>query len=226
MNLFVKMSAVAACVALSSCVLVVNAGEASYDQPRDADRNSVNRDITLPAGSFVEDVSSVNGNIDIGDTSVAESVTSVNGDIRIGQRCRIESIESVNGRMHVGAGSTIGDDIEVVNGDIELLAEVRIGGDISTVNGALTATAATVHGSVETVHGRIDLRDGTRVDGGLHVEDTGNNRKLAKRVVIVLGQDVVVAGESVFERPVEIHQHATASLGSYRGDDVKIMPLD
>ncbi len=226
MNLVLKLVAIVGCVLLSSCVLVVNAGESTYDSRGDHDRSSVNRDISLPPGSQVEDVSSVNGRIEIGENSVAESVESVNGDIQLGSRCTIESVESVNGRVQVGIETAIGDDIEVVNGDIDLQRGVRVGGDISSVNGALRAVASTIYGRVETVNGAIDLRDGTRVDNGLHVEDTGNIRQAHKRVLIVLGQDVEVDGDSVFQRPVEIRKHATASLGDYRGDDVKIVELD
>lgn len=226
MPLFFKAAAISACALLCSCVLVVNAGETSHERHDDYDRSSVNRAITLPPGSQVEDVSSVNGRIELGDTSVAESVESVNGRVEIGQRCHIEDIETVNGDVNIGAGSVIGDQIETVNGDITLLRDVRVGGDISTVNGALKASAASIRGKVETVNGGIELLAGSRVEQGLHVASAGHATNKRKRVIVVLGEDVVVTGASVFERPVEIRKHASASLADYRGEDVRIVPFN
>ncbi len=226
MTLIFKAAAVSACALLCSCVLVVNAGETRHDRHDDYDRSSVNRAITLPPASQVEDVSSVNGRIELGDTSVAESIESVNGSIDIGERCHIEEIESVNGAVQVGAGSVVDDEIETVNGDITLHRGVRVGGDISTVNGDLHATAATIVGRVGTVNGRIELLDGSRVEQGLRIESPGHGNNKHKRVIVVLGENVVVAGASVFERPVEIRKHASASLADYRGEDVRIVPVD
>ena len=226
MTLFFKAAAVSVCALLCSCVLVVNAGETSHDSQDEYDRSSVNRDITLPPGSQVEDVSSVNGRIELGDTSVAESVESVNGRVDIGERCHVEDIETVNGDVRVGVDSVIGDEIETVNGDITLQRNVRVGGDISTVNGAFKATATTIRGKLESVNGGIELLAGSRVEQGLHIESPGHGNNKRKRVIVVLGEDVVVSGASVFERPVEIRKHASAHLADYRGDDVRIVALD
>ncbi len=210
---------VAASLALASCVFIVSADQAEWEEA--ANRHAVNRDTRLPAHSRADRVASVNGRIEIGPDSELNGISSVNGPIRVGARSRLARIESVNGEILLEDGVQLHQDIQSVNGPVHLQPGSAVGGSVRLVNGTLNAVRARIGGSVETVHGEIVLLDASRVERGLQVRSSGKGGHHPVR--ILLGEGVVVAGLSRFEQSVQIFRHASATLGDYQGEDVSIL---
>lgn len=212
LNLFLLLVS----AALMSCVLIVNA---EADDWAEGGR-SINRSIHLPANSAAEDVASVNGRISLGADSTAQTVETVNGSIELGPRCRVEDVQTVNGSLRLAEDVTVSGDVRTVNGEIVLNRGVQVAGDVSLINGEARLEGARVQGALQTVSAQLELLAGSRVEQGLQVREA-TGRQEVERVTIVLGPGVVIGGESEFARPVTIYRHASASLGEYRGDDVK-----
>ncbi len=220
MKSMLNLCLVAASLTLASCVFIVSADESGWEDA--ATSSTVNRNIRLPAHSQAEQIASVNGRIDIGPDSQLESVSSVNGPVRVGARSRLARIDSVNGDIELADDARLTEDIQSVNGPIHLRRGVSVGGSVRLVHGHLRAEQARVAGMVETVSGEIELLDGSRVEQGLNVRASRHGDS-QKPVRVLLGEGVVVAGLSRFERPVQIYRHASASLGDYQGADVSLL---
>ncbi len=132
--------------------------------------STVNKSIHIAAQRQVADkVNSVNGSITIGTGAVIQGdVETVNGGIDIERGCRIEGqVETVNGGIDVAADSRISGGVETVNGHVGLEPGVQVARGIETVNGPIALTSATVNGGIVTVNGGIDLREHSRVGGGI-----------------------------------------------------------
>lgn len=220
MKAMLNLCLVAASLALASCVFIVSADDAAWEDA--ATSHTVNRNIRLPAHSQAEEVASVNGRIEIGPDSTLGRISSVNGSVRVGPRSRLDSIESVNGDIELAEGARLSEDLQSVNGPVLLQRGVSVGGAVRLVNGRLRAEQAEIRGAVETVSGDIELLYGSRVEQGLSVRSASQSDS-QQPVRILLGEGVVVAGLSRFERPVQIYRHSSASLGDYHGDDVSIL---
>lgn len=194
---------------------------------------SVNRDIRVEPGETVSgSLTTVNGSIHVGQDATVEgsaktvngSVTleteararhleTVNGSIRLGANARTDSAETVNGSVQLAAGARIEDSAESVNGSVEL-AEGAYAGSIESVNGRLHLVGAEV-GSMVNVKGGMVLEAGSRVTGELRVGDT--SRRSRKPPLVRIGRDCEVVGPLVFEQPVRLEVHETASIGEVRG---------
>ena len=68
--------------------------------------DSVNKSLTVGAGTEVKDVETVNGSIDVQDQSSAQEVSTVNGSIDVGNNVSVSTLETVNGNKswHPGTG--------------------------------------------------------------------------------------------------------------------------
>jgi DUF4097 and DUF4098 domain-containing protein YvlB len=171
-----------------------------------SDVTTVNKTVRVEAGDTVGDVRSVNGSVRIGDGSSAESVQSVNGSVDIERDARVE------------------DDVSAVNGAIELERGADVGGNVETVNGGIRIQAGTVGGDVETVNGAIRLLDGTVVEGSVLVKKPwGWSSDDRKPVKVEIGQDVQVKGDLIFEQPVQLKIHESASFREMIGEDIEVM---
>ena len=61
--------------------------------------------------------------------------------------------------------------IEAVNGSMTLRQGAKVAGGLENVNGAMLLEGAQVDGGIETVNGDIRLATGTRLTGGIHVNE-------------------------------------------------------
>lgn len=187
--------------------------------------NTVNKSIRIKDNSEAGSVDSVNGSIRIGANSVVRSADSVNGGIDIDDGTIIGSVESVNGRISLGAEVTVEDDVDSVNGTISMEKGGQVGGDIGTVNGAVRLEGTRVAGGIKTINGSISLLEGTEVVGNILVKEPRgwNMNKRRKPVEVIIGEDVVVHGNLVFEHAVSLDLHPSAKVGEIIGDDVKMV---
>lgn len=182
------------------------------------DISKVNSSIRVDDGGQAGDVSTVNGSISIGRNASVREVDTVNGSIRLDERASADSVATVNGAVTLGEGALVRESANAVNGRITMRRGARVGGRLENVNGQFLLEGATVGGGIETVNGDIVVGAGSRVDGGVTVEDSNSWRWRAKsrnpRLTIESG--AVVNGTLRFEREVDL----------YLGDGVVTGPVD
>ena len=110
-----------------------------------------------------------------------------------------------------------------VNGSVKLGNRAHVGGDVSTVSGEISLNGAEVAGTLKTHNGDIDLTDGARVHGGIHVKkpnDSGWGWSHSDAVEVHICSTCTVDGELRFDRPVELRVDAGAKIGKVIGDSV------
>jgi DUF4097 and DUF4098 domain-containing protein YvlB len=205
---------------------------------------SINKSISIDAGSDSDGASSVNGSITVGaDAVVTGDVETVNGSIRVHSGARIENAETVNGgvkiasnvtsedlmtingAVKVGEGSTVDGVIETVNGGIAVDKGAKITRDVSNVNGKIELSGAEVGGDVSTVTGSVDVIDGTIVSGNLIVEKPSNwgwGRNKNRKPRIVVGPGSSIVGIINLEHEVDLFVSTSASVGGVTG----VMSMD
>ncbi len=178
---------------------------------------TVNGSVQIGSDSSVNgDVESVNGSIDVGaNTSVAGHVTTVNGKITFGAGASAENIEAVNGSVDIGEDARIDGNVGIVNGLVVLQAGGTVGGELASVNGPIRIEGGTA-GSVKNHNGGIVLEKGSRVLGELRVEKSRFG-KADKPVTVIIHADCEVGGPLVFERPVNLQIHESATVGEIQG---------
>lgn len=184
---------------------------------------SVNGEVTTSAGETYGTLSTVNGSVHVGRGVIADQAKTVNGEIEIENDARLGEVSTVNGSLDVGEGVTIERTASTVNGGVELGKRTRVGGDVTTVSGEIELTGAEVGGQLSTRNGDIDLRDGARVRGGIHVKKKNDNgwtwgKDEPSKVHIC--STCVVEGELRFDRPVELRVDSGAKIGPVIGDSV------
>lgn len=224
-------------------VLALSAVHAATVVAPGTSQDSVNKSLTVSAGSAVKDVETVNGSIDVQDGASADEVETVNGSIDVGNNVTLKSLETVNGSIHVGTGFKASGDVETVNGRIEIGSGSTVAGSVSTVNGPVTLEAVTVTtnvetvngglefkaarigGNVEMVNGRADLADGTVIGGDLIVHKAKGNwgwGSKARPPVIVIGAGSEVRGTLRIENPeAKVYVHDSARVGAVEGVQVQ-----
>lgn len=201
--------------------------------------DSVNKSLTVKAGTAVNDVETVNGSIDLESKSSADGVETVNGSIDVGDDVKVTHLETVNGSIRAGTGLTSSGDIETVNGRIELGSGSSIQGSVSTVNGKVTLNqvsvaknAETVNGglmlknsriggNVEMVNGRAEIVDGSIVGGDVIVRKPKGNFGWgwkSKAPVVVIGPGSEVRGRVLIENDsTKLYVSDSARVGSIDG---------
>ena len=197
---------------------------------------SVNKSISVEAGSESDGETSVNGSISVGaGATVTGSLNTVNGKIRVDQNSRIEnastvngsvklhdnvtahSLETVNGSVSVGEGGKVSGEVEAVNGRVSLEKGTVVTGNVSNVNGSIELTGSEVGGNVSTVAGNVNLSDASIVKGDIIIEKpsmwnrSGNKDK---RPEVVIGPGSVVEGNIVLELEVTGAVHRPHPSGS------------
>ncbi len=169
--------------------------------------SKVNGSVKVEPGQQAGDVDTVNGSITVGAGARVGDIETVNGSLRLEDGASADSAETVNGSITIGADAVIQNRVEAVNGSITLRKGARVAGGIENVNGAVTLEGAQVDGGIATVNGDIRLASGTRLTGGIHVEESkswwkgGNSRNPR----ITIEQGVVVDGPFNFEREVDLY---------------------
>ena len=181
--------------------------------------NSVNGSIHVPAGAHSGGVGTVNGSIHIDDNATVGSAGTVNGSVALGAHAAADSVATVNGSITLGEGARVARDVTTVNGSMTLKSGADVGGPLSNVNGRIALSDAHVAGGLHTVDGDIDVRGGSRVEGGIVVKRSGGSwfsfRPHKPRIVI--GPGAVVQGDLRFEREVELYVSDQATTGPISG---------
>ncbi len=168
----------------AGCYSTVNRSIHLPDGEHSGGYNSVNGGIYVGSRCRVEGpCSSVNGHIEVGDESHVHDLNTVNGGLRLGRNVDVDgSAHSVNGSIDCGSGSKVHGKVRTVNGRIELRNTV-VDNEISSVNGSITLAEKSVarggiriegfrhNNSIHPQRLEIRIRDGSRVEGGIIVED-------------------------------------------------------
>ena len=187
----------------------------------------INGAVDVPAGSTAEGATTINGGVTVGDGAQVGETATVNGSVRLGANVTALSARSVNGAVEVGSGTRVAHDVETVNGTIQLAKGADIGGDVKNINGGIRIDAAHVSKGISTFNGDIDIRHGSHVEGGIHVQkpDFGNDSD-HRTPRIVIGAESVVEGTLQFDREVKLLVSDTAKIGPVEGATVQLFSGD
>jgi hypothetical protein len=196
----------------------VDAGSQSGSQ------SSVNGSITVGRGATVNgSLETVNGAIRVDDDARVEDLQTVNGGIKLGANVVADNINGVNGSIRVGTNAKVNGEISIVNGRISTEMGSTIARDVSNVNGELQIVATKIGGNLTTVNGDVLLTDGSRVSGNLVVEKpSGWNWSKQRVPQIVIGPGAIVVGSVRLDRKVELFIHDSATVGGVGG----VMSMD
>jgi DUF4097 and DUF4098 domain-containing protein YvlB len=182
--------------------------------------SSVNGSVTVEKGAVVSgDVSTVNGKVRVHDDAKVGSASTVNGGLTVGDNVTAGSLETVNGSISVGEGSEINGFVEAVNGRIALDSGAKVDGNVGNVNGDIRLAGAEVDGDLQTVSGNIYVQDAAVVTGDIRIEKPSvwsfGSKKDTPEVVI--GPGSVVKGKIMLERKVELYISESAEVGGVEG---------
>jgi DUF4097 and DUF4098 domain-containing protein YvlB len=186
--------------------------------------SSVNGSVKAEPGMSYGKLSAVNGNVRVGRGATADEAKTVNGEIVVEEDAKLGEVETVNGSLEIRDGVTVARSASTVNGGLEIGNRARVGGDVSTVSGEIEISGAEVAGKVTTSNGDIDLKDGARVLGGIHIKkNKGSNWGWGKDepLKVHICSTCVVEGELRFDRPVELRVDQGAKIGQVIGESVK-----
>jgi DUF4097 and DUF4098 domain-containing protein YvlB len=212
------------CRALVVCIATATLSACSAAYSSDGhDITAVNGTVEAEAGKSYGTLSTVNGNVRVGRGATADKAKTVNGSIEIEDDARVGTASTVNGSLRVGAGAAINESAATVNGEVKLRARSRVGGDVSSVNGELDLEGAEVAGKLITRSGDIELSDGARVRGGIHVQkrnDSGWSWGQKDPIKVHVCGTCVVDGELRFDQPVELRVDEGGKIGAVVGEQV------
>lgn len=209
--------ALAAALLLSACVIVVDReGSASASRLDETRRSSLNEDITLSDDTQTEVLNSINGTLRLKEGVKAGRLNTINGRIEIAANVEVQEINTINGRVEGGTDLRVLGDVKTVNGAVQLAAGTRVDGELLTINGDLQLTHTDIHGRVSTVNGDIDTGTGSRLRGGLTVEEA-RGKASQTGPTIVIGPESRVDGTIRFEGPGRLFVHQTAVVGEVMG---------
>ena len=124
-----------------------------------------------PPGETYDTLSTVNGQVRVGRGATANEAKTVNGQIMIEDDVKLGSASTVNGSLRIDDGVTIARQASTVNGGVTLgesFARGRRRLDASRAGS--NSHGAEVAGKLITVNGDIELSDGSRVLGGIHIK--------------------------------------------------------
>ena len=119
-------------------------------------------------------------------------------------------------------GVTVERGVSSVNGGINMRDGGEIGGDVSSINGQIRLNDVTLNGEISTYNGAVELAGDTEVFGGITVNKSRNKNGYFNRekvTVISIGPNVVVHGDLVFEKIVELHIDSSAKIGNIQGKE-------
>ena len=185
------------------------------------DAVTINGNVRVEKDADARDSSfrTINGNVVVEEGAKVSDCETVNGSVRIGDGTEAGDLRTVNGDLSVGRDAHIDGQVQLVNGSVRLASGSRVQGDVGTVNGLIEMRSATVNGDLTNTNGGMLITDGSEVLGGIRVEavDEGSEGEPPR---IIVGPGVRIRGESVFERPVELHVHDSAEMGPVSGAQV------
>ncbi|HEU4781294.1 MAG TPA: hypothetical protein VFS58_15540 [Steroidobacteraceae bacterium] len=185
--------------------------------------SSVNGSVKAEPGQTYGKLSTVNGNVRVGRGVIANEAKTVNGRITVESNARLGEVSTVNGSVEVADGATIERTASTVNGSVDIGKGVRVGGDVSTVSGEIELAGAEITGKLITRNGDIELTDGARVLGGIHIKKQNDSNwgwGKERLTEVHICSTCVVEGELRFDRPVKLRVDQGAKIGQVIGDSV------
>ena len=187
------------------------------------DISSVNGQVTATAGETYGSLSTVNGSVHVSRGVTADRAKTVNGEIEVESNAKLGELSTVNGSVDIEEDVAIERNASTVNGGIEVGKRSRVGGNVTTVNGGIQIGGGEVGGQIVTTKGNIELTDGARVHGGIHIKknngsDWGWGKDDPPKVRIC--STCVVDGDLQFDRPVELRVDDGAKIGKVIGENV------
>lgn len=186
------------------------------------DIDKVNGDASVGPGEHAGDIHSVNGSVNIGNGAVVQTAGTVNGSVDLGENAQASALHTVNGTVTLSRGSRVSGDIKSTNGSISLDPRADVAGSVSNVNGTITLDHAHVANGIETANGSITVGEGSRVEGGILVDEVHSNGwNWSNRAPhIVIGPHAIVTGTLEFHREVVLDVSSTAQIGPVKGAKV------
>ncbi|RUL76047.1 hypothetical protein [Dyella choica] len=181
------------------------------------DISKVNGSVSVDAGQRAGDVHSVNGSVNIGDSATVQEASTVNGSVHLGAKAQASSLHTVNGAETLAQGAQVRGDASSTNGSITLAPAADVTGNVSNVNGAIRLDHAHIGGGVETTSGDIDIGEGSRVDGGIIVNEQHGWGFSSRPPRVVIGPHAVVRGTLDFRREVVLEVSESAQIGPVKG---------
>lgn len=183
------------------------------------DIDKINGDAQVNAGEHAGNIHSVNGAVDIGNGAVVQTAGTVNGAVNLGDNAQAGALHTVNGSLTLGQGSHVTGNVKSTNGDISLHPRADIAGSASNVNGTISLDHAHVGAGLETVSGDINVGEGSRVDGGIVVDEVNSHGWNTSRRLphIVIGPHAIVTGTLDFHREVVLEVSDSAHIGPVQG---------
>lgn len=184
--------------------------------------DKINGDAQVNAGEHAGDINSVNGSVEIGNGAVVQRASTVNGSVNLGENAQASALHTVNGSLTLHQGSHVTGNVKSVNGDISLYSHADIAGSASNVNGTITLDHAHVGAGMETATGNIMIGEGSRVDGGIVVDEVNSHGwNTSNRLPhIVIGPHAIVTGTLDFRRKVVLEVSDSAQIGPVQGAKV------
>jgi predicted acyltransferase (DUF342 family) len=187
------------------------------------DLSSLNGAIDASPGETYGTLSAVNGHVRVGRGVTADEAKTVNGRVDVENDVKLGEVSTVNGSLEIGEGVAIERTASTVNGRVTLGKRTHVRGDVSTVSGEIELNGAEVGGQIITRNGDIDLTDGARVRGGIHIKQKNDsNWGFGKDdpLHVHICSTCVVEGQLQFDRPVELRVDQGAQIGKVIGDSV------
>ncbi|GLQ99998.1 hypothetical protein [Dyella mobilis] len=168
-------------------------------------------------GQHAGNVHSVNGSVRIEDGAVVQSAGTVNGSVELGANAQATTLQTVNGRLELGQASRVSGDIETTNGGISLASRADVAGSARTTNGSIRLDQAHVGRGIETTSGDIVVGEGSRVDGGILINEVHGWNSSNREPHVVIGPHAIVNGTLEFRRPVRLDVSDSAQIGPVKG---------
>jgi hypothetical protein len=176
--------------------------------------------VHVASGQPPADATTVNGSVEVAENAVVKHAETVNGSVTLHASSTADSVETVNGSVTLEEKARVNGSVELVNGHVTLEKDADVTGKLSNVNGAITLTAAHVGGGISTTNADIDIGSGSRVEGGIIVENSHEGLisfgtpKLSR---IVIGPGATVQGTMKFMREVKLYVSDQATIGPVEG---------
>jgi hypothetical protein len=189
-------------------------------------QTGINGPVEVAAGSSAEGASTINGSVTVGEGATVGEAAAVNGGVHLHEKATASSARTVNGGIELDDGARVTQNVEAVNGSIRLGKSADVGGSVSNINGGIRIDGAHVGKGVSTFTGDIDIKGGSRIEGGIHLKkpDFGDDSKRIPRVTI--GADAIVEGTLKFDREVKLLVSDAAKIGAVEGATVQLFSGD
>jgi hypothetical protein len=184
------------------------------------DIDKVNGAIDVGPGEHAGDVHSVNGSVHIGDGAIVQTAGTVNGSVELGGNAQASALHTVNGHLSLAEGSRVSGDIKTTNGGISMQARADVAGSAMTVNGSIGLNHAHVGDGIETTSGDITVGEGSRVEGGIVVNQPQGWGWSDHIPHVVIGPHAIVTGTLDFHRTVQLDVSDSAQIGPVKGAKV------